>query len=188
MVGAMTTGAAASTRFFKCSAITQSLLSCKCLPCSFDSAPNAMTTTRSGVNMCSASSHERFSNRTPRLPFSILDVEGFCAKHCVANTQTTRRMSTNLNAEPTRCCCIFCLLSMRQCLPAFSTGGETAPLKPKEGNLAYLQANCVSCAVIICYLPFLLSHVSVQVRQIGFSVPTHRPRHSSSPPGSPKRL
>src|SRR5580704_8100721 len=66
MVGATTRfcGLAASIRFLRYSAIRKSLLSWRWRPCSLDSAPRAMTTTVSGVRMCSASSHERVSRGT----------------------------------------------------------------------------------------------------------------------------
>src|SRR5277367_767461 len=78
MVGATTTfcGAAASTRFFRYSAMRKSLLSWRWRPCSLDSAPRATTTTVSGVRTCSASSHERLSRRTAWLVRADCGAEG----------------------------------------------------------------------------------------------------------------
>src|SRR5580658_9378108 len=73
MVGATTTfcGAESRTRFLRYSAMRKSLLSWRWRPCSLDSAPRAITTTASGVRMCSASSHERVSRTTAA--FALLD-------------------------------------------------------------------------------------------------------------------
>src|SRR5580704_8679701 len=79
MVGAMTTfcGAVERTRFFRYSAMRKSLLSWRWRPCSLDSAPRAITTTASGVRMCSASSHERVSRTAAA--FALADCGAYAA-------------------------------------------------------------------------------------------------------------
>src|SRR5580704_1159693 len=104
MVGAMIVSCWAEprTRFLRYSAMRKSLLSWRWRPCSLDSAPRAITTTVSGVRMCSASSHERVSRATAAFARADCGADpagaGVCAEVMAATPSEKERETSHRRA------------------------------------------------------------------------------------------